>query len=74
MANEPSEKNDMMEFLDDKPSTEQEGLISKPSVWRILITDDEQDVHTATTFALRNTRILGRFTREFCARNYRHFK
>jgi len=62
MANDP--KNDLMEFLDDKPgkkeSGAQESLETKPSVWRILITDDEQDVHTATTFALRNTRILGR--------------
>ena len=29
-------------------------------VWRVLITDDEEDVHSATTFALRNTKILGR--------------
>lgn len=28
--------------------------------WRILITDDEKDVHSATAFALRNTEILGR--------------
>lgn len=31
-----------------------------PPVWRVLITDDESDVHSATTFALRNTKILGR--------------
>lgn len=33
-------------------------------VWRILIADDEQDVHDATRFALRDTKILGR-TLEF---------
>lgn len=31
-----------------------------PLVWSILIVDDEKDVHSATTFALRNTVILGR--------------
>lgn len=29
-------------------------------VWKILITDDEEDVHQATKFALRETAILGR--------------
>lgn len=33
---------------------------NNPLVWRVLITDDEQDVHSATTFALRNTKIMGR--------------
>ena len=50
----------MMEFLDDAHGNESEGQRKRDNVWRILITDDEQDVHTATTFALRNTRILGR--------------
>ncbi|WP_075187651.1 GGDEF/EAL domain-containing response regulator [Teredinibacter haidensis] len=60
MANDNDNSSEMMEFLDDKPSSESEAPKVKSSVWRILITDDEQDVHTATTFALRNTRILGR--------------
>ncbi|PCK08307.1 MAG: diguanylate cyclase [Alteromonadaceae bacterium] len=30
------------------------------SVWRVLMIDDEKDVHTATAFALRNTEIVGR--------------
>lgn len=29
-------------------------------IWRILIVDDEDDVHNATKFALRDTKILGR--------------
>lgn len=29
-------------------------------VWRVLITDDEEDVHQATKFAMRDTQILGR--------------
>lgn len=52
--------DDMMTFLgeegDKKAKVPNEGR----NVWRILITDDEQDVHSATTFALRNTKILGR--------------
>lgn len=31
-----------------------------PKVWRVLITDDEDDVYTTTTFALRNVEILGK--------------
>lgn len=30
------------------------------SPWRILIVDDDPDVHTTTTFAMRSTEILGR--------------
>lgn len=57
---------EMMSFLgegdspkkpkDDEPTKPKE----KPPVWRVLITDDEHDVHSATAFALRNTKILGR--------------
>lgn len=28
--------------------------------WKVLVVDDEEDVHLATSFALRNTRILDR--------------
>lgn len=52
---------ELMQFLDEAPASK--AALHKSggnSVWRILITDDEKDVHTATTFALRNTRILGR--------------
>ncbi|MDP5238618.1 EAL domain-containing protein [Uliginosibacterium sp. 31-16] len=31
-----------------------------PPPWRVLIVDDDPDVHTTTTFALRGTEILGR--------------
>lgn len=53
--------DDLMSFVgegDDKESAP--APVGKPPVWRILITDDEQDVHSATAFALRNTKILGR--------------
>jgi len=60
MAKDKTDDSGMMQFLDDDPSHASEKPVLPGSVWRILITDDEQDVHTATTFALRNTRILGR--------------
>lgn len=34
--------------------------LQEDPVWRVLITDDEQDVHQATQFALRDTHILHR--------------
>ncbi len=50
------DNDDLMEFADegDNEST------SDSSKWRVLIIDDEKDVHSATTFALRNTEVVGR--------------
>ncbi len=50
------DNDDLMEFADegDDEST------SDSSKWRVLIIDDEKDVHSATTFALRNTEVVGR--------------
>lgn len=53
-------KDDQLIFLDESPD---EGtLVNKPdsAVWQVLITDDEEDVHRATKFALRDMQILGR--------------
>jgi len=58
---EDKNNQELMQFLDEAPSAEKnEVKKAKKNVWRILITDDEKDVHSATTFALRNTKILGR--------------
>jgi diguanylate cyclase (GGDEF)-like protein len=51
---------DTLEFLDDPTSPSD---IREP-VWRLVVVDDEPDVHRATTFALAGVRILGR-TLEF---------
>ncbi|MFY8041516.1 MAG: diguanylate cyclase domain-containing protein, partial [Rhodoferax sp.] len=48
--------SDTLHFLED----ESEGVNSKELVWRLLVVDDEPDVHRATTFALAGVRILGR--------------
>jgi len=47
-------------FVSDTGSPGSSAGRDEDHVWRILIADDEQDVHDATRFALRDTKILGR--------------
>lgn len=47
---------DTLHFLDD----ESDANVSAGLVWRLMIIDDEPDVHRATTFALAGVKILGR--------------
>jgi diguanylate cyclase (GGDEF)-like protein len=47
---------DTLHFLDDESET---GAITG-LVWRLMVIDDEPDVHRATTFALAGVKILGR--------------
>lgn len=47
---------DTLHFLDD----EGEGQFAKELFWRLMVVDDEPDVHRATTFALAGIKILGR--------------
>ncbi len=56
----PSADTDELLFADDLPQDDR--LPSQ--VWRVLIVDDEPDVHRATTFALSDVMIMGR-TLEF---------
>jgi diguanylate cyclase len=48
--------SDTLHFLEDEADVG--GL--KEAVWRLLVVDDEPDVHRATTFALAGVKILGR--------------
>ena len=48
--------SDTLEFLDDEHDTGG----TKELVWRLMVVDDEPDVHRATTFALAGVKILGR--------------
>jgi diguanylate cyclase (GGDEF)-like protein len=48
--------SDTLQFLDDHG----DGEVSKELVWRLMVIDDEPDVHRATTFALAGVKILGR--------------
>ena len=45
-----------LQFIDDVESVGSEA----PPVWRLMVVDDEPDVHRATTFALAGVKILGR--------------
>lgn len=47
---------DTLHFLDD----DQPVGSTKELVWRLMVVDDEPDVHRATTFALTGVKILGR--------------
>lgn len=49
-------ESDALHFLDD----DAEGSLTKEPVWRLMVIDDEPDVHRATTFALSGVKILGR--------------
>ena len=51
-----STDTDTLHFLDDDDDAE----TVKELVWRLMVVDDEPDVHRATTFALTGVRILGR--------------
>lgn len=56
-----ADAHDDLVFLDDAPAT---AGASTPQAqrdrWRILIVDDDADVHSATTFALGSLEVLGR--------------
>jgi diguanylate cyclase (GGDEF)-like protein len=47
---------DTLHFLDDESETG----VAAGLVWRLMVIDDEPDVHRATTFALAGVKILGR--------------
>ena len=47
---------DVIHFLED----ENDAVSAKELVWRLMVIDDEPDVHRATTFALSGVKILGR--------------
>ena len=58
-AVQPAEADELL-FAEDLPQDDHE----PGQVWRVLIVDDEPDVHRATTFALSDVIIMGR-TLEF---------
>jgi diguanylate cyclase (GGDEF)-like protein len=51
-----SADSDLLHFVDDEGDDAQ----GKQLTWRLLVVDDEPDVHRATTFALAGVTILGR--------------
>lgn len=61
MKASPSHNEDAVVFLDETQNGSDVHAPTKSSeVWRILIVDDDADVHSATTFALSNVEIQNR--------------
>lgn len=56
MSNDDNDNDGLMEFADESVDNPRDQSIT----WRVLIIDDEKDVHSATTFAMRNTEVVGR--------------
>ncbi len=50
--------DDEMAFIDDDVGSSLPDTACSP--WQVLIVDDDEDVHQATEFALRDTQVLGR--------------
>lgn len=53
----PQHEDDLFDFAEDDQATLQD---TDQGTWRILVVDDDQDVHEATRFALKNQKILGK--------------
>lgn len=49
----PPSEDDLV-FLDESPPPSATVHIARPNVWRVMVIDDDADVHSATTFALGN--------------------
>ncbi|MCB1768966.1 MAG: DUF3369 domain-containing protein, partial [Candidatus Competibacteraceae bacterium] len=54
------EHDEFLSFLDEEASSLSPATSVAERVWRVLIVDDDRDVHTATEFALGETIILNR--------------
>lgn len=52
--------SDALVFIDETPSTADDEDVEKQMPWRILIVDDNEDVHRSTIFALGGETVLGR--------------
>ncbi len=52
--------HDSLVFLDEAPLTPPAGNHANPSGWRVLIVDDDADVHSTTTFALAGLEVQDR--------------
>ncbi|WP_374510735.1 EAL domain-containing protein [Niveibacterium sp.] len=56
-----NQPDDELEFIDDEPDAGGAAGHEAPrKAWRVLIVDDDPDVHSTTVLALRNTQILHR--------------
>ena len=49
--------NDHLDLLEDAPGLQ--SVCAADACWKVLIVDDDEDVHHATEFALHDLRVLG---------------
>jgi len=56
---DPSDQDDLV-FADEAVASPSSAPCAARAGWRILIVDDDADVHTSTTFALKNVEMQGR--------------
>lgn len=54
-----SDSDDILDFLDEADEA-QDGLTRLATPWKILITDDDKNVHDTTLLALHGVKLLGR--------------
>ncbi|MDQ8023845.1 MAG: EAL domain-containing protein [Moraxellaceae bacterium] len=59
MESNPQHDDELVFVSDDGDVSPVEEPVQR-AAWRVLIVDDDPDVHTTTTFALRGTQVLGR--------------
>jgi diguanylate cyclase (GGDEF)-like protein len=52
--------DDDLVFVDEAPAVVPDGTEDGTGAWRVMIVDDDADVHSTTTFALSNLEVLGR--------------
>jgi diguanylate cyclase (GGDEF)-like protein len=52
--------DDELVFVDEAPAALSDGTEGSRSAWRVMIVDDDTDVHATTTFALGNLEVQGR--------------
>ncbi len=57
MTNDGSAGSDDLRIIDDSQTSEEDFTITP---WRVLVVDDDEDVHRTTRFALKSVTLLGR--------------
>lgn len=60
MSDTPSTSHDELIFLEEQAPSAHSTQSSPDLIWRVMIVDDDPDVHSATTFALNNLKIQHR--------------
>lgn len=60
MAQDDLDQDELLRFADPEPHEAGRAGDVLPQVWRVLVVDDDQDVHESTSYALRGLTLEGR--------------